>query len=105
MPRNIEIAHNEKENDLSDVGSEYATTIPFETSSDHSLSSPGSEIERRVRVVSLKVEEPKKEAKRRQEEERKRAEIQEEERQKKERRHIRELEYEEERLRLEAQLQ
>ena len=105
MSRNIEIALNEKENDLSDVGSEYAPTIPFETSSDHSLSSHVSEIERRAWVVRLKVEEAKKEAKCRQEEERKQAEIQEEERQIKEGRHIRELEYKEERLRLDAQLQ
>ena len=54
--------------------------IPFETSSGHSSSSHASEIERRARVVSLKVEQAKREAKCRQEEERKRAQIQEEER-------------------------
>ena len=58
--------------------------IPFETSSGHSSSSRASEIERRAWVVSLKVEQAKREAKRRQEEERKRAEIQEEERKLKE---------------------
>ena len=57
---NIEIAFNERENEPpSEAGSEYGLTIPFETASGHSSSSRTSEVERRVRVVSLKVERAK----------------------------------------------
>ena len=97
---NIEIALSKRENEpLSEAGSEYGPTIPFEMASGHSSSSRTSEVKRHVQVVSLKVEQAKREAQRRQEEERKRAEIQEGEKRLKEQRHIRELEYEEERLR------
>ena len=78
---NIEIALSERENEPpSEAGSEYGPTIPFEMASGHSSSLRTSEVERRARVISLKVEQVKREAQRQPEEERKRAKIQEEER-------------------------
>ena len=102
---NIEISLNERENEPpSEAGSEYAPSLQFESVSGQSPPSRASESERRARVMDLQIEQAKKEAQRRLEEERKRAENLEQERQLQEHRRIRELEYEVERLRLEAQL-
>ena len=102
---NIEISLNERENEPpSEAGSEYAPLLQFESVSGQSPPSRASESERRARVMDLQIEQAKKEAQRRLEEERKRAENLEQERQLQEHRRIRELEYEVERLRLEAQL-
>ena len=101
----IEISINERESELaSEAGSEYAPSLRFESASDHGAPSRASESERRARVMDLQVEQAKREAQRRLEEERKRAENLELERQLQEHRRIRELEYEAEKLRLEAQL-
>ena len=101
----IEISINERENEPpSQAGSEYAPSLPFESVSGHSAPSHGGETERRARVMGLQIEQAKREAQRRLEEERKRAENLEQERQVQEHRCIRELEYEVERLRLEALL-
>ena len=101
----IEISINERESELaSEAGSEYAPSLRFESASGHGALSRASESERRARVMDLQVEQAKREAQRRLEEERKRAENLELERQLQEHRRIRELEYEAEKLRLEAQL-
>ena len=101
----IEISINERESEPpTEAGSKYAPSLPFESISGHSSPSRASESKRRARVMDLQVEQAKREAQRRLEEERKRAENLEQERQLQEHRHIRELEYEVERLRLEAQL-
>ncbi|KAL9975997.1 hypothetical protein ACROYT_G013226 [Oculina patagonica] len=101
----IEISLNERENEPpSEASSEYAPSLQFEAASGQSSPSRASESERRARVMDLQMEQAKKEAQRRLKEERKRAENLEQERQLQEHRRIRELEYEVERLRLEAQL-
>ena len=88
----------------SEAGSEYAPSLRFESASGHGSPSRANESERRARVVDLQIEQAKREAQRRIEEKRKRAENLEQERQLQEHRRIRELEYEAEKLRLEAQL-
>jgi len=99
------ISVNERESELpSEAGSEYAPSLQFESASGHGSPSRVSESERRARVMDLQVEQAKREAQRRLEEERKRVENLEQERQLREHRRIRELEYEAEKLRLEAQL-
>ena len=99
----IEISINERESELpSEAGSEYVPSLRFESASGHGAPSRASESERRARVMDLQVEQAKREAQRRLEEERKRAENLEQERQLQEHRRIRELEYEAEKLRLEA---
>ena len=101
----IEISINERESEPpTEAGSKYAPSLPFESTSGHSSPSRASESKRRARVLDLQVEQAKREAQRRLEEERKRAENLEQERQLQEHRRIRKLEYEVERLRLEAQL-
>ena len=101
----IEISINERESEPpTEAGSKYAPSLPFESISGHSSPSRASESKRRARVMDLQVEQAKREAQRRLEEERKRAVNLEQERQLQEHRRIRELEYEVERLRLEAQL-
>ena len=98
-----EISINERESELpSEVGSEYAPSLWFESASGPGAPSRASESERSARVMDLQVEQAKREAQRRLEEERKRAENLEQERQLQEHRRIRELEYEAEKLRLEA---
>ena len=98
-----EISINERESELpSEVGSEYAPSLRFESASGPSAPSRASESERSARVMDLQVEQANREAQRRLEEERKRAENLEQERQLQEHRRIRELEYEAEKLRLEA---
>ena len=102
---NIEISLNERENEPpSEAGSEYAPSLQFEVASSQSSPSRASESERRAGVMDLQIEQAKKEAQHRLEEECKRAENLEQERQLQEHRRIRELEYEVERMRLEAQL-
>ena len=101
----IEISINERESEPpTEACCKYAPSLPFESISGHSSPSRASESKRRARVIDLQVEQTKREAQRRLEEERKRAENLEQERQLQEHRRIRELEYEVERLRLEAQL-
>ena len=101
----IAISINGRESELpSDASSEYAPSLPFESASGHGAPSRASESERRARVMDLQVEQTKREAQCRLEEKRKRAKNLEQERQLKEQRCIRDLEYEAEKLRLEAQL-
>lgn len=102
---NIEISINERESEpLSEARSECAPSLRFASASGHGSISRASESERCARVMDLQVEQAKREAQRRLEEERKRAENLEQKRQLREHRRIRELEYEAEKLRLEAQL-
>ena len=102
---NIEIWINERKSEPpSEARSEYAPSLRFESASGHGLLSRASESERRARVMDLQVEQAKRKAQRRLEEQRKRAENLEQERQLQEHRRVRELEYEAEKLRLEAQL-
>ena len=102
---NIEISINERESEPpSEAGIIYAPLLQFKSTSGDSSSSCASENERRARVMDLQVEQAKREAQHRLEEERKRAEILEQERQLQDHHRKRELEYEVERLRLEAQL-
>ena len=102
---NIEISLSERENEPpSEIGSEYAPSLQFESASGHSSTSRASENGRLARVMDLQIEQAKKEAQQRVEEERMRAENLEQERRLQEHCRIRELEYQAERLRLEAQL-
>ena len=102
---NIEISINEMESEPpSEASIIYAPSLQFKSTSGDSSPLRASENELRARVMDLQVEQAKREAQRRLEEERKRAEILEQERQLQDHRRIRELEYEVERLRLEAQL-
>ena len=101
----IEISINERESKLaSEAGSEYVPSLRFESVSGHGAPSRASESERCACVMDLQVEQAKREAQHQLEEERKRAENLELERQLQEHRRIREVEYEAEKLRLEAQL-
>ena len=72
---NIEISLSERENEPpSEIGSECAPSLQFESASGHSSTSRASENGRLARVMDLQMEQAKKEAQQRLEEERKRAE-------------------------------
>ena len=101
----IEISISERESELpSEAGCEYAPSLRFESASGHGSPSGASESETRACVMDLQVEHAKRETQRRLEEKPKRAENLEQERQLQEHQRIRELQYEAEKSRLEAQL-
>ena len=102
---NIEISLRERENEPpSEIGSEYAPSLQFESASGHSSTSCASENGRLARMMDLQIEQAKKGAQQRLEEEHKRAENLKQEMQLQEHRCLRELAYKADRLRLEAQL-